>query len=142
MCNFFSWITYKDERYYADSVDSHTVLAINRKWNEDKCNKFEYANGIFKVDQINDIEDNRLNEEGWIEQFVKTKEFEKLCLEAIKRDGYAIRFVKEQTPELCLEAVKQNGYALQFVKKQTPKLCLEAVKQDGYALRFVKKQTP
>ena len=37
----------------------------------------------------------------------------------------------------ALEAVKQNGFALQYVKEQTEEICLEAVKQDGYALKFV-----
>ncbi len=65
-----------------------------------------------------------------------------LCLEAVKKDGRALEFVKEQTPELCLEAVKQTGYALEFVKEQTPELCLEAVKHFGFAIKFVKEQTP
>ena len=38
----------------------------------------------------------------------------------------------------CLEAVKQNGFALQYVKEQTPEICLEAVKQNELALRYVK----
>ena len=58
-------------------------------------------------------------------------------LEAVKQDGYALRHVKEQTPELCLEAVKQNGYALRYVKEQTPEICLEAVKQDRDALDLI-----
>ena len=50
-------------------------------------------------------------------------EFEKwydnnYCLEAVKQDGYALKYVKEQTEELCLEAVKQNEYALQYVDKR------------------------
>ena len=45
-------------------------------------------------------------------------------------------------PEYCLQAVKQNGYALQWVKEQTPEICLEAVKQYGQALEYVKEQTP
>ena len=63
------------------------------------------------------------------------------CLAAVKRDGYNLRFVKNQTPEICLVAVKENGYALKFVKEQTPEICLEAVKEDGHALEFVKEQT-
>ena len=63
------------------------------------------------------------------------------CLAAVKRDGYNLRFVKNQTPEICLEAVKQNGYNLEYVKEQTPEICLEAVKQYGLALKFVKEQT-
>ena len=56
--------------------------------------------------------------------------------------GSALQFVKRQTLKICLAAVKQDGYALEYVKDQTPELCLEAVKQDGSALQFVKEQTP
>lgn len=63
-------------------------------------------------------------------------------IEAVKEDGIALEYVKEQTPELCLIAVKQNGYALMSVKEQTPELCLAAVRQNGYALEYVKEQTP
>ena len=45
-------------------------------------------------------------------------------------------------PKYCLEAVKQNGYALRWVKNQTIDICLEAVKQYGHALKWVKNQTP
>ena len=66
----------------------------------------------------------------------------KYCLEAVKQNGYALEYVKEQTPEICLEAVKQNGLALEDVKEQTIDICLQAVKQKGRAFRFVKNQTP
>ena len=39
-----------------------------------------------------------------------------------------------------LEAVKQNGDALQYVKEQSEAICLEAVKQNGYALKYVKEE--
>ena len=29
------------------------------------------------------------------------------------------KMLKEQTEEICIEAVKQNGFALQYVKEQT-----------------------
>ena len=41
------------------------------------------------------------------------------------------------TEKEALEAVKQDGDALQYVKEQSEAVCLEAVKQDGYALRYV-----
>ena len=41
----------------------------------------------------------------------------------------------------ALEAVKKNGYALQYVINQTPEICLEAVKKNGDALRYVKEDT-
>jgi len=62
------------------------------------------------------------------------------ALEAVKENGNALRYVKEQTEAICLEAVKQDGDALQYVKEQTEAICLEAVKKNGYALRYVKEQ--
>jgi hypothetical protein len=45
----------------------------------------------------------------------------KLCLEAVKRDGYNLQFIKSQTSEICLEAVRQNGRALYYVKNKPEK---------------------
>ena len=39
---------------------------------------------------------------------------------------------------MCLEAVKQNGNALDFVKEQCHEICLEAVKNSGFAFEYVK----
>ena len=79
-----------------------------------------------------------VRQDGYALQYVKDQTPE-LCLEAVKQDGYALRYVKDQTPELCLEAVRQNGQALQYVKDQTPELCLEAVRQNGNVLQYVNK---
>jgi ribosomal protein L24E len=61
----------------------------------------------------------------------------KEALAAVKQDGYALRFVSEQTEEICLAAVQKDGYALQFVSEQTEKICLAAVHENGNALEFV-----
>lgn len=87
----------------------------------------------------------------------------RICLEAVKQNGLALRYVKQQTETICLEAIKQNPNALGFAKNksfdlclmavkqrgesliyivdQRPELCLEAVKQDGSTLKHVKDQT-
>ena len=62
---------------------------------------------------------------------------EEISLAAVKQDGYALKYVKEQTEEICLAAVKQNGYVLAYVKEQTEEICLEAVKQNDNALQYV-----
>ena len=67
---------------------------------------------------------------------------EQECLEAVKENGLALKFVNTQTPEICLEAVKQYGCALAYVSHQTPEMCLEAVKRYGCALAYVIHQTP
>ena len=82
------------------------------------------------IEEIKDSQDSTLND------------INKEDLEAVKKSGWALRHVKNQTPEICMEAVKQNGWALKFVQDQTPELCMAAVKQDGRALEFVQNQTP
>ena len=59
------------------------------------------------------------------------------ALKAVERNGYALRYVKDQTPDICLKAVEADDDALRYVKDQTPDICLKAVERNGYALRFV-----
>ena len=79
--------------------------------------------------------------DGYALRFVENQTSE-ICLEAVKRTGNALKWVKNQTQEMCLQAVKRNGYALKCVKEQTPEICLQAVKQNGFAIAFVIDQTP
>jgi len=39
----------------------------------------------------------------------------KAALAAVTQDGYALRYVKDQTEQVALAAVTQNGYALRYV---------------------------
>ena len=99
-----------------------------------------------RIEMIEDWNDSEyclvaVKEDGYALGFVKNQTHE-ICLEAVKQNGFALGFVINQTPDICLEAVKSDGYSLQFVKEQTPEICLEAVKQKGRAFRFVKNQTP
>ena len=41
-------------------------------------------------------------------------------LERVKEDGMELQNIQNQTPEICLAAVQKNGYALKYVKEQTP----------------------
>ena len=83
------------------------------------------------IEEIKDSQDSDLND------------INKKDLEAVKKNGRVLEYVKDQTPEICLEAVKKNGLALKYVKDQTSELCcITAVKQNGWALGYVKNQTP
>lgn len=62
-------------------------------------------------------------------------------LNAVKQDGLAVKFVKDQTEEICREAVNENGMALQYVKDQTDEICIHTVGQDGMALQYVREPT-
>jgi hypothetical protein len=59
------------------------------------------------------------------------------ALKAVEHNGYALRYVKEQTPEICMRAVESHGNALRYVKDQTPEICMKAVERNGYALQYV-----
>jgi len=59
------------------------------------------------------------------------------CLKAVESDGYALRYVKDQSEAVCLKAVESDGDALQYVKDQSEAVCLKAVERNGYALRYV-----
>ena len=61
------------------------------------------------------------------------------CLAAVKKNSYALQYVKNQTPEMCLVAVKKNGWTLQYVKQQTKEICLAAVKNYSLAFQFIDK---
>lgn len=44
---------------------------------------------------------------------------------------------EKKSKEEYLKAVKENGDALKYVKEQDKDICLAAVKQDGDALKYV-----
>ena len=74
---------------------------------------------------------------------LKFKDYsEEEILEAVKQNGLALQFVKNQTEAICLAAVKEYGYALNYIKKQTEEICYEAVKKDGNALKYVEAFYP
>ncbi len=68
---------------------------------------------------------------------------EKESLEAVKRDGYLLRYVKNQTDEICLEAVKKYADALQYVNEDVFKITKELTIQEisellGYNVKIIK----
>ena len=154
MCNFFSFVTKGDgkpiyfnaeeRRALPDDVkvDSHTTIAVTKLKHvhaDDKVNKYEYVNNELIVDQIN-VENDKEKAEAWIIEFVKTDEFLEICLEAVRNNGLALRYVMEQTEAICLEAVRNNGWALRYVKEQNEAICMAAVRNNGGALMYVKEQ--
>ena len=86
------------------------------------------------IEKLSDIEitEERLKEmQKWND--------EDYCLEAVKHNGDALRYIKEPSEEVCLEAVKHNGDALQYIKEPSEEVCLEAVQEDGDALQYIKE---
>ena len=70
--------------------------------------------------------------------------YDEICMEAVKNNGLALRYIKNKTPEICMKAVKQNDtvFVLEIINNRTilnySEICMEAVKQNGLALQFIK----
>jgi hypothetical protein len=62
---------------------------------------------------------------------------ERLIEASDKSQSYLDRVPKFSTENEALEAVRRNGDALRYVKEQSEAVCLEAVKEDGDALQYV-----
>ena len=71
----------------------------------------------------------------------QVEQTEELCLEAVKINGLALRYVKNQTEEICLEAVNEASIALEYVTNQTEEICLEAIMRSFRVLNHVKNKT-
>jgi hypothetical protein len=100
MCNFFSFITNPDEypgkRFYFDweyrknhlqndGHDSHSTIARYYKLNEDECNKYEFdpLTKVFIVDQINNVNNDRVQAEDWVNSIDFRKIVEPLVIKPI-----------------------------------------------------------
>lgn len=74
----------------------------------------------------------------------QTSEMARAAMDAYDGTGEILRFVSKrlQTRELCLEAISKNGWNLRYVPKALAEdraFCLEAVRANGSALRWVPK---
>lgn len=62
---------------------------------------------------------------------------EAMCLDAVQRDGLALREVRHQTPAICLAAVKQNWRAIAHCRHFTEPVVATAVLGDPSAILHI-----
>ena len=156
------WINYNDdEMYYIWEVEIPEDARVYRQAYKLKADKIILSNKKTLYDFFSDnlqIAFINLQENSYILTFIKPQTYS-LCLQAVKINGNALRYVKEQafelqTPngcntiwyeEICVEAIKQTAYAIQYVKTDIygyHSICLIAVKINGLVLLFIKNPTP
>lgn len=51
--------------------------------------------------------------------------------------GYSLNSIRYRTHKICLEAVKKCGHELRYVKNQTEDIIQAAVNQNPYSKRFI-----
>ncbi|MFH7767649.1 DUF4116 domain-containing protein, partial [Acinetobacter sp. BSP-28] len=52
---------------------------------------------------------------------------------SLKKYGFALKYVHQQTEQICQAAVQSNPQAIKYVKEQTEGLCYMALRKDGMA---------
>lgn len=64
---------------------------------------------------------------------------ESMCLEAVSCDGNLLKYIKnnQQTYKICLAAVKQDGYALEFAVIKPFSVCKAAYDQNNDAIKYM-----
>ena len=81
---------------------------------------------------------NIVQKNGYALKFIK-EQTEEMCRLAVQQDGNALLNVKEPSEELCRLAVQQNGHALLYVKEPSEEVCRLAVQQNGWAIQYMKE---
>ena len=56
---------------------------------------------------------------------------------AIKLDPENIKYINDPTEQMCIEAVSRKGYVLKYIKKQTIKIVVAAIKEDHDAIEYI-----
>lgn len=112
--------------------------------NDDSLDNKSCHNFYGTMDELNEFKNNMeiIRTYPYNLQFIKNPR-EKIILEAIKYDTNTLRYVPEinQTENICLQAVMRNGNALKYVINQTDKICLEAVKTDELLIEYIQRKT-
>ena len=141
--HFARWLTYRDDLYWVwDAEPVGDLINVEPK-HKVKCNSVRLSNR-HPIGELQEIRDNALalvKKDGRALRYVRDQ-IPEICLAAVQQNGHALEYVRNQTPEICMAAVKQNGYVLRYVRDQTPEICLAAIHQDWHALEYVDNQTP
>ena len=154
MCDFFSFVMVNGSPRYLDAKwrrkkkadgDNHSTICAELKLNCDKVNKFEYEQGVLRVDQINNEHDHIRHAETWIKKFIKTKEWKDLCLATVEVDAGQIEYMSPtdifNNKKVQYEAVRQGGLLISYIVEPSERVQLAAVKQDPEAIQFIKNPT-
>jgi hypothetical protein len=139
------WISYGEQNMkYIREVKILDDSQICIEENKFKTNKFILHPKVLleEFEQWNNFEFCKLavQQNGYALKYVKNQTDE-ICNLAVIQNPYTVYYVKDQTEEICKLAVQQNGIALRHVKEKTEEICKLAVQQNGEALKYVKNQT-
>lgn len=142
VCENFNEINngiYFYDKYNVPSLVNYTILGLIK--NKLSKNIYYYIRKINIPDDATIVvEHNKFKTNKIILDTKKIiLETEKLRILAVKNNSYAIKFIKNPSPELCLMAVQKNPKNFRFIKNPSPELCLLAVQLNPRNIKFIKK---
>ncbi len=60
-----------------------------------------------------------------------------ILLEAVKHNGYEIRFINNPTEKICLEAVNNKAIAIKYIDNPSERVQIESIKKDHLSLYYL-----
>ena len=96
---------------FFEEVDHEKYPTCKQKYRFEKINKIDELK-MLKMKTIGFDPDDRYQ-----------------CLEAVKKNGFNLRFVVNQDKEICLAAIENDPLAIQFVREQDKEICVAALKK-------------
>ena len=129
--------------YLLDILIGQVEMPISEELQLSALNKLLSEKGVGNVDEgvFKVLGSKRLQiyeETGYLLDLSSVLTTEAAQLEAVKKDGFDIQYIKDPSEAVQLEAVKRNGYAIQFIKNPSEDVQLAAVKSCGNAVYFIK----
>ena len=94
--------------------------------------KTEYCKNLNKECQLEAVKQN-----GFTIKYIENPDKE-VQLEAVKQNEYAINYIKNPDKDVQLEAVKQNKFVIYNITNPDKDVQLEAVKQDAFTIMYIK----
>ena len=94
--------------------------------------KTEYCTNLDKEGQLEAVKHN-----GFTIKYIENPDKE-VQLEAVKQNEYAINYIKNPDKDVQLEAVKQNKFVIYNITNPDKDVQLEAVKQDAFTIMYIK----
>jgi hypothetical protein len=103
----------------------------------------EGVNVRFKVNEVLYVYENQLGSDKFYVRYVMVllknniQPSENIQLEAVKKYGFAIEYIKNPSEEVKLAAVEENGFVIEYIENPSEKVQLAAVKQSSYAIEYI-----
>ena len=128
-------------------INDNIFFAIKKEFHTDEIIHYaisKYPSHIGRVDNPSEelqMEAVRLDGNAFFS--IHVPKSQAVCLAAVEQNPRILLKMKEKykTPEVCMAAVKKDGFVLHCIKNQTPEMCKVAVAQNPNFAKYVKDKS-